>query len=305
MDWDYVGGSTESLSFPEVPKHLVVIGAGVIGMELGSVWLRLGAKVTVLEYQKTIMPGMDSRLARRALQVFTRQGFDFKLGARVTSARRDGDGCVVEAEGLDPIACDRVLVAIGRRPYTENLGLDTVGISTERGQIPVNNHLKAADGVYAIGDVIRGPMLAHKAEEEGIAVAEFLATGHGHVNYDVIPGVVYTDPEIAWVGKTEDELKEANIPYNSGQFNFSANGRAMAMAKTEGLVKILAHKETDRVLGVHMMGPKVSELIAEAAAAMEFGASAEDMFRTCHAHPTLSEVVKEAALDVHGRPIHR
>ncbi|MFT5434483.1 MAG: dihydrolipoamide dehydrogenase [Myxococcota bacterium] len=307
MDCDFVGGSTEALSFPEVPEHLVVIGAGVIGLELGSVWLRLGAKVTVLEYADRIIPGMDKRLGKRALSIFKKQGFDFKLGAKVTGARRESDHCVVEAEGLEPITCDRVLVSVGRKPYTESLGLETMGIALDkRGRVEVNDHFEtSAPGVFAIGDVIKGPMLAHKAEEEGIACVEYIVTGYGHVNYDAIPSVVYTDPEIAWVGKNEEELKEAGIPFNSGSFMFGPNGRAKALGQTEGQVKILAHKETDRVLGVHMVGPRVGELIAEATMAMEFGASSEDIARTCHAHPTLTEVVKEAAMDVEGRAIHR
>jgi dihydrolipoamide dehydrogenase len=306
LDWDRIGGSTQALSYSEVPNHLVVIGAGAIGLELGSVWLRLGAKVTVVEYQDRILPGVDSKMARRAHSIFRRQGFEFVLSARVTGARVEGDQCVVEIDGKDPIQCDRVLLSVGRRPYTDNLGLDTVGITVdERGRVPVGDHFEAAAGVYAIGDVIKGPMLAHKAEEEGIACVEYLATGYGHVNYDVIPGVVYTDPEIAWVGKTEEELTEAGIPYRSGSFPFGANGRAKALGQTDGLVKILAHAETDRVLGIHMVGPRVSELIAEAAVSMEFGATSEDIARTCHAHPTLAEVIKEAALDVDNRPIHR
>ncbi len=306
MDWDRIGGSTQALSYSEVPEHLVVIGAGVIGLELGSVWLRLGARVTVLEYQDRILPGTDAKLARRAFAVFRRQGFEFELGARVTGARVEGDGCVVEVDGQAPIHCDRVLVSVGRRPYTDELGLDTIGVSTDaRGRVPVGDHFQVTEGVYAIGDVIVGPMLAHKAEEEGIACVEHIVTGYGHVNYDAIPGVVYTDPEVAWVGKTEEELEEAGVPYTSGMFPFGANGRAKALGQTDGMVKILAHAETDRVLGVHMLGPRVSELIAEAAVSMEFGATAEDIARSCHAHPTLAEVVKEAALDTAKRAIHR
>ena len=307
MDWDKIGGSTEALSFPAVPKHLVVIGAGVIGLELGSVWRRLGAKVTVLEYQPRVLPGLDVKMGKRAHAIFKKQGIEFKLGVRVTSARVEGDGCIVEAEGMDPISCDRVLVAVGRRPYTENLGLDTVGITLdERGRVPIGEHFAtSAPGVYAIGDVTVGPMLAHKAEEEGIACVEHLLTGYGHINYDAIPWVIYTDPEIAWVGQTEEQLKEAGIPYKAGSFPFAPNGRAKALGSTDGLVKILAHAETDRILGVHMIGPRVSELIAEVAVAVEFGASSEDIARSCHAHPTLAEVVKEAALAVDGRALHR
>ena len=303
---DRIGGSTDALSYPDVPEHLVVIGAGVIGLELGSVWARLGSKVTVLEYADRCLPMMDASIGREAAKIFKRQGLDLNFGVRVTGAKTKGKGCIVEAEGRDPIRCDRVLVAVGRVPYTDALGLETVGLETDqRGRIPVDGHLQtAAPGVYAIGDVIQGAMLAHKAEEEGIAVAERLATGWGHVNYDAIPNVIYTDPEIASVGKTSAELKEAGIPVKEGSFPFRANGRARALGQTDGLVKIIAHAETDRVLGVHMIGPRVGELIVEAAMAMSFGASSEDIARVCHAHPTLHEAVKEAALAVDGRAIH-
>ncbi len=305
-DGDFVGTSTEALSYPEVPKHLVVIGAGVIGLELGSVWLRLGAKVTVLEYLDRILPGMDDEIAKEAQRVFKKQGFEFRLGARVTGARRQGDGCVVEVDGQEPIECDRVLLAVGRVPNTDGLGVENVGIELgKRGIVPTDEHFKtSADGVYAIGDVTDGPMLAHKAEEEGIACVERLVTGYGHVNYDAIPGIVYTHPEVATVGKTEQQLQEAGVPYKKGVFPFMANGRAKALNDTDGRVKILAHKETDRVLGVHIIGPRAGDLIAEAAVAIEFGASAEDVARSCHAHPTLAEAVKEAALAVDERAIH-
>jgi len=307
VEWsDRVGGSTEALAYPKVPKHLVVIGAGVIGLELGSVWARLGADVTVLEYADRCLPTMDADIGKQAARIFKRQGLTLKFGVRVTGARKKGKGCIVEAEGQDPIACDRVLVAVGRTPFTESLGLESVGISTDkRGRIPIDEHLQtSAKGIYAIGDVVQGAMLAHKAEEEGIAVAERLGTGWGHVNYDAIPNVIYTDPEIATVGKTAEELQAAGIPFKAGSFPFRANGRARAIGSVEGLVKILAHAETDRVLGVHMIGPRVGELIIEAAMAMSFGASSEDIARVCHAHPTLHEVVKEAALAVDGRAIH-
>ncbi len=305
-DGHRIGTSTEGLSFPEVPAHLVVIGAGFIGLELRSVWNRLGAKVTVLEYLDRILPGTDSQIARQAQRLFTEQGLTFKLGSRVTGARVTGDTCIVEYEGAEPIECDRVLLAVGRKPCTDNLGLDTVGITLdERGRVPVNEHFAtAANGVFAIGDVIRGPMLAHKAEEEGVACVEQIVTGHCHVNYDAIPGVVYTEPEIASVGKTEDELKESGVPYRKGVFQYRANGRAHALGQIEGSVKVLAHKETDRVLGVHILGARAGDLIAEAVAAIEFGASSEDLARTCHAHPTLAEILKEAALSVDNRPIH-
>jgi dihydrolipoamide dehydrogenase len=306
MDWDRIGGSTEALSYPEVPEHLVVIGAGYIGLELGSVWRRLGSKVTVLEYLDRILPGIDVETAKLAQRFFKKQGLTFHLGARVTGARTESNGCVVEAEGLEPIACDRVLVAVGRKPYTEGLGLGSVEIELDdRGRIPVDEHFKtSAPGVYAIGDVIAGPMLAHKAEEEGIACVERIVTGYGHVNYGAIPGVVYTHPEIAAVGRTEEELQEAGVAYRKGTFPFMANGRAKALNQTDGQVKFLADEATDRVLGVHIIGPRAGDLIAEVAVAIEFGASSEDVARAVHAHPTLAEVVKEAALAVDGRSIH-
>jgi dihydrolipoamide dehydrogenase len=306
IDGDVVATSTEALSYPSVPQHLVVIGAGVIGLELGSVWLRLGAKVTVLEYLDRILPGMDTELAKEAQKLFTKQGFEFMLSSKVTGARKQGSGAVVEVQGRDPISCDRVLLAVGRVPNTEGLGLDSVGIELgPRGVIPVDEHFQTrVPGIYAIGDVIPGPMLAHKAEEEGIACVEHIATGYGHVNYDAIPSVVYTHPEIASVGKTEEQLTQAKIPFKKGVFPFAANGRAKALGDTEGRVKVLAHAETDRVLGVHILGPRAGDLIAEAGVAMEFGASSEDIARSCHAHPTLAEAVKEAALAVEGRAIH-
>ncbi|MCP4645705.1 MAG: dihydrolipoyl dehydrogenase [bacterium] len=306
IDGDRVGTSAEALAYPKVPKHLVVIGAGYIGLELGSVWRRLGAEVTVLEYLDRILPGMDSDLAAEALKIFKKQTLTFELGCRVTGARKKGAGCVVEIEGKDPITCDRVLCAVGRVPNTDGLGLDTVGITLDdRGRIPVDDAFAAsAPGIYAIGDVIRGPMLAHKAEEEGVACVERIVTGYGHVNYDAIPGVAYTHPEIASVGKTEDALKEAGVDYRKGVFAFMANGRARALGDTQGRVKVLADAKTDRVLGVHIIGPRAGDLIAEAAVAIEFGASSEDLARACHAHPTLAEALKEAALGVDGRMIH-
>jgi dihydrolipoyl dehydrogenase len=306
FDGDRIGSSTEALDYHEVPKHLVVIGAGYIGLELGSVWLRLGAKVTVLEYLDRILPGMDSDLATEAKRIFERQGMTFLLGRRVTGARVEKKEVVVESEGAEPIRCDRVLLAVGRVPNTDDLGLDAVGLKTdERGRIPVDAHYAtSAAGVYAIGDVIGGAMLAHKAEEEGIACVERIATGYGHVNYDAIPGIVYTHPEIASVGRTEDELQKAGVAYKKGVFFFRANGRAKALGDTDGRVKILADEATDRILGVHILGPRAGDLIAEAAVAIEFGASAEDLARSCHAHPTLAEAVKEAALAAGGRVIH-
>jgi len=306
LDGERIGTSTEALSYPEVPEHLVLIGAGIIGVELGSVWARLGSKVTVLEYLDRILPGIDGETAEKAQRIFKKQGLDFHLGVEVAGAKVDGDKCIVEAKDRDPIRCDRVLVAVGRKPHTDNLGLDTIDLELDdKGRIPVDEHFRTeVGGVYAIGDVIAGPMLAHKAEEEGIACVEHIVTGYGHLNYDAIPSVVYTHPEIAGVGKTEEELEEAGTPYNKGVFPFQANGRARALADTDGQVKILADAETDRILGVHIVGPRAGDLIAEIAVAVEFGASAEDVARSVHAHPTLAEVVKEAALGVAGRTIH-
>ena len=306
IDGDRIGTSTEALSYPEVPKHLVVIGAGYIGLEMGSVWQRLGAKVTVLEYLDRILPGMDSELAAEAQKVFAKQGLEFRLGSKVTGTRVKGKKCIVECEGAKPIECDRVLVSVGRKPNTEGLGLAEIGIELDdTGRISVDEHFATtAAGIYAIGDVIRGPMLAHKAEDEGMACAEFIVTGYGHVNYDAIPGIVYTHPEVASVGKTEEQLRQAGTEYRKGVFPFRANGRARALGEVEGTVKILADRATDRVLGVHILGPRAGDLIAEAAVAIEFGASSEDIARSSHAHPTLAEVVKEAALAVDGRAIH-
>ncbi|HEX4335384.1 MAG TPA: dihydrolipoyl dehydrogenase [Polyangiaceae bacterium] len=305
LDGDRIGTSTEALAYPTVPGHLVVIGAGVIGLELGSVWKRLGAKVTVLEYLDRILPGMDGETASIAKRIFERQGIEFHLGARVTGARVSGEGCTVEVDGAEPIACDRVLVCVGRVPNTDGLGVDAIGLELDqRRRIPVDEHFQTKiPGVYAIGDVIAGPMLAHKAEDEGIACVEHIATGYGHVGYDGIPNIVYTHPEIASVGRTEEELKDAGVPYKKGAFPFSANPRARALAFTDGQVKVLAHAETDRVLGVHIIGPRAGDLIAEAAVSIDFGATAEDIARSCHAHPTLAEAVREAALGVLGRQI--
>lgn len=305
-DGDHIGTSTEALSYPDVPDHLVIIGAGYIGLELGSVWRRLGAKVTVVEYLDRILSGMDVEIAAEAKRIFERQGLDFRLSSRVTSARVEGHDCIVECEGAEPISCDRLLVAVGRIPMTANLGLETVGITPdEHGRIPVDEHFAtSATGIYAIGDVIRGPMLAHKASEEGIACVETLAGGYGHVQYETIPSVVYTHPEIASVGRTEEELRKAEIDYRKGVFPFLASGRARALGQTEGRIKVLADKKTDRLLGVHILGPRAGDLIAEAATAMAFGASSEDIARTCHAHPTLAEAFREAALALQGRALH-
>ncbi len=306
FDGDRIGASTEGLSFPEVPGHLVVIGAGYIGLELGSVWNRLGSKVTVVEYLDRILPGMDSELAEEAEKIFEKQGLEIRLDTGVTAARVEGNQVVVELGSKDPLRCDRLLVAVGRVPLTENLGLESVGIELDpRGRIPIDDAFRTyVPGIYAIGDVVRGPMLAHKASEEGVACVEQIVTGYGHVNYDAIPGIVYTHPEVASVGKTEDELVDKKIPYKKGVFPFSANGRARALGDIQGRVKMLAHAETDRLLGVHIIGPRAGDLIAEAAVALEFGASAEDIARSTHAHPTLAEALKEAALGVADRAIH-
>lgn len=305
-DGDRIGTSTEALSWPEVPEHLVVIGAGVIGLELGTVWRRLGSKVTVLEYLPRILPGTDSQIAKEAQKILERQGIIFQLGTRVRKVSANEIGCTIEIEDQDSVQCDRVLIAVGRRPCTDNLGLEEAGVATDkRGFIQVNSSYgTTAPGVFAIGDVIGGAMLAHKAEEEGIAFAEKLSTGIGHINYGTIPGVIYTAPEIASVGDTEDALRERGQKIKVGRFSFAANGRARAAGHTEGFVKIIADADTDRILGVHIIGAHAGELIAEAAVAMEFGASAEDLARCCHAHPTLAEAVKEAAMAVDKRAIH-
>jgi dihydrolipoamide dehydrogenase len=306
FDGDRIGSSTEALSYPEVPGHLVVIGAGYIGLELGSVWRRLGSRVTVIEYLDRILPGMDSEIAEEAEKIFEKQGIEIRLGVGVTGARLDGQRVTVELGDQEPIVCDRLLVAVGRLPNTDDLGLASVGIELDpRGRIPIDDAFQSyVPGIHAIGDVVRGPMLAHKASEEAIACVERIVTGHGHVNYAAIPGIVYTHPEIASVGKTEDELNERKIPYKKGVFPFSANGRARALGDIQGRVKLLAHAETDRVLGVHIIGPRAGDLIAEAAVAIEFAASAEDIARSTHAHPTLAEALKEAALGAADRAIH-
>ncbi|MBP0491993.1 dihydrolipoyl dehydrogenase [Pararoseomonas indoligenes] len=311
VDEKQVVTSTGALELPAVPKHLVVIGAGVIGLELGSVWRRLGAEVTVIEFLDRILPGMDNEVAKQFERVLSKQGFKFQLGHKVTGATKSETGVTLTVEPAkggeaQSIQADVVLVAIGRRPYVEGLGLDTAGVALdERGRVKTDHHFATnVPGIYAIGDVIAGPMLAHKAEDEGVAIAEILAGQHGHVNYAAIPGVVYTWPEVASVGATEEELKAAGTAYKVGKFPFTANGRARAMGDTDGFAKILADKATDRVLGAHILGPDAGALIAEMVTAVEFGASAEDVARICHAHPTLSEAVKEAALAVDGRALH-
>lgn len=305
-DGDRIATSTEALSFPEVPQHLVVIGGGYIGLELGSVWCRLGAKVTILEYLDRILFGIDAEIAVEAKKLFEKQGLEFHLGAKVTAARSDGQGCAVEVDGREPLACDRVLVAVGRKPNTVGLGLESLGIELhKKGFIPVNQHFATnVDGIYAIGDVITGPMLAHKAEEEGVACVEQIVTGRSHVNYQAIAAVVYTHPEIGAVGLTEEQAKESGAPYRKGVFPFRANGRARTVGQVDGMVKVLADQATDKIIGVHVLGPHAGDLINEAAVAVAFGASAEDLARTCHVHPTLGEALREAALAVSGKAIH-
>lgn len=306
IDGHHILTSTEALAMEQVPPRLVVIGAGYIGLEMASVWNRLGSEVIVLEYLDRVLLGLDEEIAGEAQRLLARQGIDIRLGSRVTGARVEGDGCVVEVEGAEPVHCDKVLMAVGRRPNTDDLGLQSVGVQVDaKGRIEVDEHLATSvPGIYAIGDVIRGPMLAHKAEEEGIACVEHICTGYGHVNYDVIPGVVYTNPEVAGVGRTEEQVKQAGIEYRKGVFPFRANGRARTLGQVEGKIKVLAEAATDRILGVHILGPRAGDLIAEAAAAMEFGATSEDLARVCHAHPTLPEALKEACMAVAGRAIH-
>lgn len=305
-DDDRIGNSTTALSFPDVPETLVVIGGGYIGLELGSVWNRLGSKVIVLEALDRILPGMDNELAQLAHRTFAKQGLEFRTGTFVQSAKRDGDKCVVEIKDGDPIICDRVLLATGRTPSTDDLGLEAVGLETDRrGFISVNENFETSvEGIYAAGDCLGGMMLAHKAMEEAIVSVERMTGMKSHMNYDVIPAIVYTNPEIATVGQTEEQLKEAGIEFKKGVCPLGANGRAQTLGEPGGRVKILADAKTDRVLGVHIIGVRAGDLIAEAASAMEFGASSEDIARTCHAHPTLSEAVHEAALDVDDRAIH-
>jgi len=311
IDEKRIVSSTGALSLPEVPRHLLVIGAGVIGLELGSVWRRLGAQVTVVEFLDGVLPGIDGEVRRQAQRLFEKQGMTFKLSSKVTAVDASGKRLKVSVEPAkggtaESIEADVVLVSIGRVPYTEGLGLKELGVKLDqRGRIVVDHYYATnVPGIWAIGDVIAGPMLAHKAEDEGVAVAEILVGQAGHVNYEAIPNVVYTYPEIAVVGKTEEELKAAGVVYNVGKFPFTANGRAKVNLTTEGFVKILADAKTDRVLGVHLICADAGNMIAEATIAMEFGASAEDIARTCHAHPTLPEAVKEAAMAVAKRAIH-
>lgn len=311
MDEKVIVSSTGAIALEKVPEHLVVVGGGVIGLEMGSVWARLGAKVTVVEYLDVILGGMDRDVAKQFHRILVKQGMEFKLGAKVTGVEKSGKGAKVTHEPVkggdaETIEADVVLIATGRMPYTEGLGLEDAGVVLdERGRVRTDNHYQTnVPGVYAIGDVIAGPMLAHKAEDEGVAVAEIMAGQAGHVNYGVIPGVVYTQPEVASVGKTEEELKADGVKYKAGKFPFSANGRARAMQASDGFVKFLADAETDRVLGVHIVGFGAGEMIHEAAVLMEFGGSSEDLGRTCHAHPTMSEAVREAALATFAKPLH-
>jgi dihydrolipoamide dehydrogenase len=310
IDEKTIVSSTGALEFESVPKRLIVVGAGIIGLELGSVWRRVGAEVIVIEFLDRILPGMDLEVGKQFQRMLEKQGFKFHLSSKVTGVAKKGKGASVTFEpvaGGDPQTTDaeKVLIATGRVPYTKGLGLEELGIALDRGRVPIDAHFATSvPGIYAIGDVVRGPMLAHKAEDEGIAVAEIIAGQAGHVNYEAIPGVVYTMPEIAAVGATEEELKERGTRYNVGKFPFTANGRARSMRHTEGFVKVLADAETDRVLGVHIVGFGAGELIAEATLLMEFGGSSEDLARTCHAHPTMSEAVKEAAMAVEKRAIH-
>jgi dihydrolipoamide dehydrogenase len=312
IDYDekVVVSSTGALELEKVPAKLIVIGGGVIGLELGSVWRRLGSEVTVVEYLDRILPGMDDEIAKQFLRIQTKQGVAFKLSSKVTAVAKTKKGASVTFEPVaggaaETMEADVVLVATGRRPYTDGLGLAEAGVAMERGRVVIDDHFATnVPGVYAIGDVVRGPMLAHKAEDEGVAVAEILAGQKPHINYDCIPGVVYTWPEVASIGKTEEELKAAGVAYKVGKFPFTANGRARANRATDGFVKMLADSATDRVIGCHIIGAGAGDLIHEVGVLMEFGGSSEDLARTCHAHPTMSEAVKEAALAVDKRAIH-
>jgi dihydrolipoamide dehydrogenase len=306
FDGDLIGDSTTALSYPQVPQRLVVIGGGYIGLELGSVWNRLGSNVIVLEGMDRVLPGLDQEIGRMARRAFEKQGLEFRTSMWVESARKVGNRCEVRCKDQPLIECDRVLVSAGRSPNTKDLGLDVAGVKTDkRGFIEIDAQFRtSSSNIFAIGDCIGGAMLAHKASEEGIACVEQIVTGHAHVNYDVIPAIVYTHPEIASVGKTEEQLKEAGIEFRKGSCPYGANGRARALGEAEGKIKILACAKTDRILGVHAIGSRAGDLISEAAIAMNFGASSEDLARCCHAHPTLSEIMQEAALAVSGRAIH-
>jgi len=311
VDEKQIVTSTGALVLPKVPESLAVIGGGVIGLEMGTVWQRLGAKVTVIEFMDRLLPGMDLEVSKEMKKILTKQGMEFKLSTKVTGAQSAKGKVTLTLEpaaggAAEKLEVETVLVSVGRRPYTAGLGLEKAGVKLDnRGRVDIDDHFQTnIKGIYAIGDVVRGAMLAHKAEDEGVVVAEIIAGQSGHINYDAIPSVVYTFPEVATIGATEEQLKEKSIAYKVGKFPFMANGRARAMAATDGFVKILADAKTDRVLGCHIIGAEAGTLIAEIALAMEFSASAEDIARTCHAHPTLNEVVKEAALAVDGRAIH-
>jgi len=311
IDEEQIVTSTGALAFKKVPKHLVVIGGGYIGLEMASIWGRLGADITCIEFLDRITPGMDSEVSKNFQRILKKQGIKFKLGTKVTAARKTRAGVTLTIEPAkggesEQVKCDAVLVSVGRRPYTDGLGLDTIGVATdELGVIRIDASFQTTvPGVYAIGDCVPGPMLAHKAEDEGVVCAEIIAGQSGHINYDAIPSVVYTWPEVASVGKTEEQLKEAGIDYKSGKFPFTANSRARASGETDGFVKILADAKSDAVLGAHIIGPDAGSLIHEIVTIMEFGGSAEDVARICHGHPTFNEAVKEAALAVNGRPIH-
>jgi dihydrolipoamide dehydrogenase len=311
VDEKKIVSSTGALELAQVPKHLIVVGAGIIGLELGSVWRRLGSEVTVVEFLDRITPGVDDEITRQFQRSLAKQGIKFKLGSKVTKAETTDSGVTLTVEpakggAAETLQADIVLVAIGRRPLVEGLGLDKAGVKlTERGRIAVDAHLQTSvPGIYAVGDVIDGPMLAHKASEDGIACVETIAGQKGHVNWDLVPSVIYTQPEVAWVGKTEEQLKEAGVAYKIGKYPFTADPRSRANGATEGFVKVLADKATDKVLGVHIMGAEAGTMIAEAVMAMEFSASAEDIGRVCHAHPTVNEATKEAALAAWDKPIH-
>ncbi|MCI5047753.1 MAG: dihydrolipoyl dehydrogenase [Aquisalinus sp.] len=306
IDEERIVSSTGALSLPSVPKHMIVVGGGIIGLELGSVWRRLGAKVTVVEFLDRIIPGMDGEVAKNFMRILKKQGMDFKLGHKVTSVEKLKTKLKVSIEpakggDAETIDCDTVLVSIGRRPFTQGLGLENAGVGTDkRGFIETDHFRTSAEGIWAVGDCIHGPMLAHKAEDDAVACVELIAGKAGHVNYDLVPGVIYSAPEVASVGKTEEELKEAGIAYKTGKFPFMANSRAKTNHDTDGFVKVLADEKTDEVLGVHIIGTGAGELIAEVCVAMEFGAASEDIARTCHAHPTRSEAVRQAAMGVEG-----
>jgi dihydrolipoamide dehydrogenase len=306
IDGVHIISSTEALSLTDVPGHLVVIGAGAIGLEMGSVWLRLGAEVTVIEYLDRVLPGMDKAIAKQSLRFLKKQGMKFHLNAKVEGVEQSNGSCRITIAGHDPLTADKVLLAAGRKPCIEGLGFRALGGKTSRhGFIEVDAHWQTSiKGIYAIGDVIGGAMLAHKASEEGVACVEQMVSGYGHVNYRTIPNIVYTHPEIASVGQTEESLQQEQVPFKTGVFYFKGNGRALAMDDSDGMVRVIAHKDTDRILGVHIIGPQAGDLLAEAVVAMQFSASSEDLARTCHAHPTLSEAVREAALDVDDGAIH-